>query len=173
MSLTGVVSYFGFFFFFLLWLLSITYWHYVYWLFHLQTFVGWINEEKLLYPAGIGIKWQTYTLIRLHKRMHLGFFFFLSYPVAQAGQRFVLEREKVTITGLDCACQCLGGTLCAYKDLFSFIFLVFGALWNLAKSSLQLHKWGYCFWPSGDLHSLGKEQNVVLVDVWQREGSRR
>lgn len=67
---------------------------------------------------------DTYTLIRLHKHLHLGL---LSYQAAQAGQRFVLEGKKVT-TGLDCACKCLCGTLCAHEESFSFIFLVFGAL---------------------------------------------
>lgn len=68
---------------------------------------------------------DKHALMKLHKRTHSGF---LSYQVAQAGQRFVLERGKKLLLLWIVHANVLCRTLCAHKDSFSFIFLVFGAL---------------------------------------------
>lgn len=81
--------------------------------------------RKTAFAAGVGMRWQTHILIRLRKLMHLGF---LSYQVAQAGQRFVLEGKSNHEFGL-CMQMSVWNIVCGR----GLIFFHFPCFWAIVK----------------------------------------
>lgn len=88
---------------------------------------------------------ETHTLIRLHKRSHLGF---LSYQAARAGQRFVLQRKKGALVWIVHANVCVEHCVRMRTHFLSFsLFLGHCKIWpNLTLITqmrlLFLAQWG-------------------------------
>lgn len=85
-----------------------------------------LNWSRLLDIFFLGIEIKRQTHIDEVTQAHTLGIFILSSCSSRTKVCFGAG-EKVTVA-LDCACKCLCRTLCAHKDSFSFIFLVFGAL---------------------------------------------
>lgn len=83
-------------------------------------------KEKTAFPAGIGIKWQTHTLIKLHKCMHLGF---LSYQVLKQ-DKGLFWREKIDRRFGLCMQMSVWNIVCAR----GLIFFHFPRFWGIVKS---------------------------------------